>query len=53
VICARNLTKEAKTLCDGGYRGENVADAVRLLIGAEMAVVKRNELHKFVVLPRR
>jgi transposase len=26
---------------------------VRLLIGAEVEVVKRNELHKFVVLPRR
>jgi transposase len=50
---APNLTKVAKALCDGGYSGENFANAVRLLIGAEVEVVKRNELHKFVVLPRR
>ncbi|MDR1230672.1 MAG: IS5 family transposase [Spirochaetaceae bacterium] len=51
--CAPNLTKVAKALCDGGYSGENFANAVRLLIGAEVEVVKRSELHKFVVLPRR
>jgi transposase len=51
--CAPNLTKVAKALCDGGYRGETFASAVRLLIGAEVEVVKRNELHTFVVLPRR
>jgi transposase len=38
-------------LCDGGYRGENFAKTVKLLIRAE--VVKRNELHRFVVLPQR
>jgi transposase len=27
--------------------------AVTVLIGAEVEAVKRNELHKFVVLPRR
>jgi transposase len=40
-------------LCDGGYSGKNFANAVRLLIGAEVEAVKRNELHTFVVLPRR
>jgi transposase len=51
--CVPNLSKVAKALCGGGYSGENFANAVRLLIGAEVEVVKRNELHKFVVLPRR
>jgi transposase len=50
---APNLTKVAKALCDGGCSGENFANVVRALIGAEAEVVKRSELHKFVVLPRR
>jgi transposase len=50
---APNLSKVAKALCDGGCSGENFAHAVRRLIGAEVEAVKRNELHKFVVLPRR
>ncbi|MHB9291168.1 putative IS5 family transposase ISCaa8 [Hollandina sp. SP2] len=40
-------------LWDGGYSGENFAGAVKVLIGAEGEVVKRNELHTFVVLPKR
>jgi transposase len=51
--CAPNLSKVGKVLCDGGYRGENFAGAVKALMGAEVAVVKRNELHTVVVLPRR
>jgi transposase len=51
--CAPNLSKVTKALCDGGCCGENFANAVRLLIGAEVEVVKRNELHTFVALPRR
>ena len=42
-----------KLLCDGGYTGNNFANAVMSLIGAAVEVVKRNELHKFVVLPKR
>jgi transposase len=51
--CAPNLSKVAKALCAGGCSGENFANAVRLLTGAEAEAVKRNELHKFVALPRR
>jgi transposase len=50
--CAPNLTKVAKVQCDGGYSGENFAKAVKLLIRAEVEEVKRNELHRFVVLPQ-
>jgi transposase len=51
--CAPNLTKVAKVLCDGGYSGENFARAVKALMGAEVEAVKRNELHRFAVLPKR
>ena len=50
---APNLSNVAKVLCDGGYTGENFANAVETLIGAEVEVIKRNELHKFVVIPKR
>ena len=40
-------------LVDGGYSGEGFANAVKELCGAEVEVIKRNELHKFVVLPQR
>lgn len=40
-------------MVDGGYSGERFAGAVKELCGADVEVVKRNELHKFVVLPRR
>jgi hypothetical protein len=46
-----NLTKVEKVLCDSGYSGENFAKAVKAVIDAEVEVVKRNELHKFVVIP--
>ncbi|GHU51827.1 IS5 family transposase [Spirochaetia bacterium] len=48
-----NLSKCQKVLADGGYTGEKFAESVRGLIGAGVEVVKRNELHKFVVLPKR
>ena len=38
---------------DGGYTGIAFADTIKLLTGAEVEVVKRNELHKFVVIPKR
>ena len=39
-----NLVKVEKVICNGGYSGENFADAVRLLLDAEVEVAKRNEL---------
>ena len=42
-----------KVMTDGGYMGEKFAEAVKSLCGAEVEVVKRNELHTFVVLPKR
>ena len=42
-----------KLLTDGGYTGENFAEAIKSICGAEVEVVKRNELHTFTVLPKR
>jgi transposase len=52
-INAPNLTNVSKVLCDGGYTGENFAAAVQTLINADVEIAKRNELHKFVVIPKR
>ncbi len=38
---------------DGGYSGENFANAVKDLIGAQVEVAKRNALNKFAVMPKR
>lgn len=48
-----NLVSVKKILADGGYTGEPFAERVMELIGAEVEVVKRNELHTFAVLPQR
>ena len=48
-----NLSCVKKFIVDGGYSGDPFANAVTALCGAEVEVVKRDELHKFVVLPKR
>ncbi|GHV32827.1 IS5 family transposase [Spirochaetia bacterium] len=48
-----NLSMCRKVLADGGYTGEKFSEGVKALIGADVEVVKRNELHKFAVLPKR
>jgi transposase len=48
-----NLSSVKKYLVDGGYSGENFANAVKELCGADVEAVKRNELHTFAVLPQR
>ena len=47
------LSNIKKGFVDGGYNGENFADAVKEISNVEVEIVKRNELHKFVVLPKR
>ena len=42
-----------KVLADGSYTGEVFASSVQELIGAEVEIAKRNELHRFAVLPKR
>ena len=40
-------------LCDGTYEGENFANAILKLTGANVEVAKRSELHTFAVIPKR
>ena len=47
------LNQVQKVLVDGGYTGKPFATAVQGLLGASVEVVKRSELHTFVVLPKR
>ena len=42
-----------KFLVDGGYTGDSFASEVKKLTGAVVEVAKRNELHKFEVIPKR
>jgi transposase len=42
-----------KILFDGAYTGEDFAAQIKDLVGAEVEVVKRSELHTFVVIPKR
>ena len=48
-----HLSLLKKLLADGGYTGENFANEIKRISGAEVEVVKRNELHTFAVLPKR
>ncbi len=45
------LSQVQNVLVDGGYTGKPFATAVQDLLGASVEVVKRSELHTFVVLP--
>lgn len=46
------LDSVVKVFVDGGYTG-TLIDWARQMFGYEMEVVKRNELHKFKILPKR
>ena len=48
-----NLSKVENLLTDGSYTGENFASRIKDILGATVEAVKRNELHTFVVLPKR
>lgn len=47
------LSEVRNVLVDGGYTGERFEDLAWQILGAKVEVAKRNELHKFVVLPKR
>ena len=46
-----NLSAVKKVLVDGDT-GQPFAAAVRKMLGATVAVAKRNELHTFTVMPK-
>lgn len=47
------LQEVKNVLVDGGYSGENFANEIKNFLGAGVEVAKRNELHKFAVIPKR
>ncbi len=49
----KNLSKIKKLLVDGGYSGKIFAQKIKEILGAEVEVVKRSELHTFKVIPKR
>ncbi|WP_353287599.1 IS5 family transposase [Wolbachia endosymbiont (group B) of Gerris lacustris] len=54
MICnaRKNLSEVQNILVDAGYTGENFATQIKTTIGATVEVIKRSELHTFVVLPK-
>lgn len=48
-----NLIAVQNVLVDGGYRGENSAETVNEILNETVEIVKRNELHSFLILPKR
>ena len=48
-----NLPDVENVLADGGYTGKPFADGVKQILAATVEIAKRNELHKFAVLPKR
>lgn len=51
--CKPNLERVESVLVDGGYTGQPFADGVKQRLQATVQVVKRDQLHTFVVLPKR
>ncbi|WP_342218890.1 hypothetical protein [Spiroplasma endosymbiont of Amphimallon solstitiale] len=45
-----NLSAVQKIIVDAGYTGEKFASEIKTIINANVEVIKRNELHTFVVL---
>lgn len=48
-----SLQSVQKVLCDGGYTGDKFATSIDQLIGAEVEVIKRDEVSQFKVVPKR
>jgi transposase len=47
------LKNVRNVLADGGYTGENIALATKEILGWTVEFAKRNELHRFAVIPQR
>ena len=51
--CQGELGSVQGVLADSGYVGQPFALAVKTCIGATVQIAKRNELHRFAVIPQR
>ena len=52
-INKNNLMDVKNVMADFGYSGENFASEVHKIIGSKVEIVKRNDAHKFSVIPKR
>ena len=48
-----HLSEVENALADGGYSGENFAEATKEILSCSVEIAKRNELHTFSVMPKR
>jgi transposase len=48
-----NLSSVTNAMFDGGYTGDKFASKIKEIIGAEVEIAKRSELHTFAVIPKR
>ena len=48
-----SLATVRNVLTDGGYTGAAFAAEVKEILGATVEVARRNELHRFAVIPKR
>ena len=53
LLNVETLSAVLKLLVDSAYTGEVFAQRVQMVLGAEVEVAKRSELHKFAVIPKR
>lgn len=49
----KSLSKVSNILADGGYSGKSFADSTYQILGANVKIAKRSEIHKFAVIPQR
>jgi transposase len=49
-ITNKSLLAMVNLLADCAYTGQSFADGVAEILGAKLAIVKRNELHTFKVM---
>lgn len=49
----KHWKKVENILCDGGYRGEKFAKKIKKITGSSVEVVKRNDIPRFEVIPKR
>lgn len=49
----KNMPLVETILADGGYTGEKFNTEIKKIIGATVEVIKRNEVSKFEVVPKR
>jgi transposase len=47
------LCTVTNAMFDGGYTGDNFAKRIKEILGADVEIAKRSELHTFEVIPKR